>query len=52
MRHTPVSRRTILAAAAFASMLPLAGALADPPAAPFASDRISVATRVPAPTWS
>ena len=46
MRHTPVPRRSILAAAAaFASMLPLAGALADPPAARFASERISVAIR-------
>lgn len=39
MRHTPFSRRTLLAAAALAAILPLAAA-----AAPFESSRISVRT--------
>lgn len=38
MRHTPFSRRTMLAATAFAAFLPLASAVA----APFESQRISV----------
>lgn len=40
MPHTPFSRRSMLAAAAFAAFLPLAGAMA----APFESKRITVRT--------